>query len=553
MSDDSPRPALFRRVLSRLRVRTGGFVRFGFRLFAMFDYAWHLVIWSRIAAGEMRRKPVELPRSLLDSKKLRYPAPSLGISGIAEAKAFEEGFSDIYALLFSNLEMPGLLSSYRHVRPGPAFRGIYLWDTAFIAQVWRDWDPAVGMDALRAVLEVRDGDRLQHVVANFVQSPYTQPPLIGWSAVRLARELAPHERRAFFEEVYPVVANYHAWLNKHRRHSSGLYFWEHPYESGVENAPRFSNSDESVLSDTRTMAAPDFASYVVLQLEALAEMAAALGKTTDHSRWIADAETLRRLINERLWHARDGLYYDAAFQSGDHVRCHTVASLMPLWAGVPDEDRLQRLLAWLERADGFGTPMPVPSVAPCDPAYEKDMWRGPVWLNAAYGVVCGLLRYDRGALAGRLAYRLCQYVYLVFHTERRVYEFYDPEMLHTRELRRKKGNLFKSITLGTRPQTAFVGWSGLANCLMIEVLFGLQRTAAGFTLTPRFPPAAEGATWRLDLPVNNLTIALTCSPDGLRSGHVRHNSSHTTFRLHPGESLAIPAPVPTTAPPIHQC
>jgi hypothetical protein len=36
------------------------------------------------------------------------------------------------------------------------------------------------------------------------------------------------------------------------------------------------------------------------------------------------------------------------------------------------------------------------------------------------------------------------------------------------ELRRKKGNLWKRLTLGSKPVKNFVGWSGLANTLVME-------------------------------------------------------------------------------------
>jgi len=98
--------------------------------------------------------------------------------------------------------------------------------------------------------------------------------------------------------------------------------------------------------------------------------------------------------------------------------------------------------------------------------FERDMWRGPVWLNTAYGVILGLKRYGRADLAAELAWRLCTGVYRVFDRERRIYEFYDPDAHHTRDLHRKRGNRWKALTLGTGPQRDFVGWTGLVNNLL---------------------------------------------------------------------------------------
>jgi hypothetical protein len=268
---DSTVPA-WRRRLARLRRSTDWIRRpqvVG-RWYRGFSYVWHLLVWSRISAGRRGALPIELPERMLRQKGILLPPPHLDAAGHPDARAVSDGFAEVYALLFANLQRPDLLSSTRHAIPGPAFRGVYLWDSAFIAQIWAAWDTAVAADVLRAVVELRDGDRLQHVVTEFHESPYTQPPLIAWSLARLAEQLHDDAAEALIRPLYRPLCDYQRWLEAHRRFASGLYFWAHPYESGVENAPRFSNTDESVLRNTTTLSAVDLSSYVVLQLEALA-------------------------------------------------------------------------------------------------------------------------------------------------------------------------------------------------------------------------------------------------------------------------------------------
>jgi glycogen debranching enzyme len=201
---------------------------------------------------------------------------------------------------------------------------------------------------------------------------------------------------------------------------------------------------------------------------------------------------------------------------------------MPLWAGVPSAERAARLLQHLHDPASFGTPMPLPSVARGEPSFEKDMWRGPVWLNTAYAVIQGLLRYGFERDAAELAYRLCDAVYSVFERERRIYEFYDPDRPHTRALRRKRGNWWKALTLGRGPQREFVGWTGLVNNLLLEVLLGLDPQPPHRTLRLRLPPACESMALRLDLPAAGLGLQVqvlapnrfagTVSRDGRSAG-----------------------------------
>ncbi|WP_296927471.1 trehalase family glycosidase [Thiohalocapsa sp.] len=504
------------------------------------SYVWHLLVWSRIAAGRVGALPIELPAGMLHGKGIRLPPPRLDATGHPDARPLGDGFAEVYALLFANLQRADLLSSGRHAIPGPAFRGVYLWDSAFIAQVWAWWDAAVAADVLSAVVELRDGDRLQHVVTEFHASPYTQPPLIAWSLERLARQLPGAEARALAARHFEPLCAYQRWLDAHRRLDDGLYAWAHPYESGVENAPRFSNTDESALRNTAAIAAVDFSSYVVLQQEALAALAARIGHDEAAASYGAAAAALRRRIDTRLWDRTDGLYYDRD-AAGSPVRVATIASLMPLWAGVPDAGRARALVERIMAPDGFGTLMPLPSVARGDPHFERDMWRGPVWLNTAYGVIQGLLRYGYAWHAAELAWRLCTGVYRVFDRERRIYEFYDPDAHHTRHLRRKRGNRWKALTLGTRPQTDFVGWTGLANNLLLEVVLGLSPNPACMTLEPRLPAAAAGLQLRLTLPRRRLRLALAAIDAEHLEGSVTRGGRSASFSAANGRRIDLDA------------
>ncbi|MCF7984908.1 MAG: hypothetical protein K9L70_10930 [Thiohalocapsa sp.] len=488
-----------RRALGQSRVTTGRVARFAGRGYRALHYLWHLLLWSRISVGRSGVLPIELPRELLLQKGIVVDPPSLAVSGHADAQSFSRGFAEIYTLLFANLQSADLLSPTRHAIPGPAFRGVYLWDSAFIAPIWRWWDIEVAADVVLAVVDLRAGDRLQHVVTEFHQSRYTQPPLIAPAIRCLAEALSKERAQALIAKVYGPLCAYQRWLDANRRLSDGLYAWAHPYESGVENAPRFSNTDESVKRNTAVIGAVDFSSYVVLQLESLAEMAQRLGRDADRAAFTAEADALRGRIEHLLWDERAGSYFDRD-GAGAPIRVETIASLLPLWAGVPSTDRARRLVARIMDPNGFGTLMPLPSVARDAPVFEKDMWRGPVWLNTAYAVVLGLLRYGYQREAGEIAYRLCRGVYRVYHGERRIYEFYDPDAHETRALRRKRGNWWKALTLGRGPQREFVGWTGLANNLLLEVLLGLQAGPDRLTACPRLPAVCVGMTLKLDLP-----------------------------------------------------
>ncbi|MEQ8849984.1 trehalase family glycosidase [Botrimarina sp.] len=496
-----------RGALSHVRHRTNHATRFASRFTRITRYGLDLMLWSRLFDRRLDAVPIELARTLLSKKHLGHVAPTLHVADASGKLAvWEEGFAGVYATLLLNLNNPDTLSPVRYAHPAPSFRGVYLWDSAFIARVWQAWDPAVARDVTQAVLDLRDGDRLQHVVAEFTESVYTQPPVLAWAIAQIAHASRPLDRE-LLAQAYDTLVAYQGWLAENRRLPSGLYAWAHPYESGIDNSPRFSNVDESRFADTTVLAAPDFSSYVVLQLESLGQIAGLLGREEADAH-LAEADTLRAAINESLWCDRAGLYFDRHEVTGEFVRRRTIASLLPLWAGVPDAARAQRLRDHALDPASFGTPIPLPSVARDDPTFVKDMWCGPVWLNTAYAVVEGLARYGFYEAAGELAYRLCDGVFKTFEQERRFFEFYDPDHRGIEDLQRKRGNRWKHLTLGAKPVGEFIGWTGLVNTLVVNVLVGLRHEGGRRTLRPLLPPELDGVGLSVRLPAEELAVTV---------------------------------------------
>lgn len=515
------------------------------RIAAMLGRAQRLVVFGfeQLVLVRLleRHRPIadSLTHALLHTKQIDCLPPELVVKDCSgQRDDWSHGFTAVNAALFLNLCNPDAVSRRRHARPAPAFRAIYLWDSAFIAQVWKWWDPLVAWDVLNAVVEGRDGPRLQHFVSEFQRSTYTQPPLIAWSLIQLREVIDDARYSDWIASAYAPLQDYHRWLVAERRLPNGLYAWAHAYESGVENAPRFGDREERRLRDTRNVAAPDLSAYMVLHGEALAAMALRLGDRAAAADYAREAEELRAAMNSYLWDEQQGLYFDRDLKTGKFIRSRTIASLLPLWAGVPDQRRARRLADHILNPAAFNTLTPLPSVALDDPEFELDMWRGPVWVNTAYAVLAGLRRYGFHAAASDLAFRLCDGVFRTFGQKRRFYEFYDPTAHTIANLNRKRGNRWKAITLGKGPVIDFVGWSGLVNTIFLEVLMGLHVTARGPALQPRFPARAEGLSFCLTLPLWNVEVDLHVLHGGVTRGVVR-GAVHKTFEVEFGEAIPL--------------
>lgn len=527
---ETPRPVWWRRWLA-----AGG----RFRRLVIFGF--EQIVLSRLFEGH---RPIaeSVTAALLKTKAIERHPPELAVEDrTGQVDAWTHGFSALNAALFLNLRNPDALSRVRYARPAPAFQAIYLWDSAFIAQVWKWWDPNVAHDVLDAVLRRREGARVPHFASEFARSEFTQPPLIAWSLMRLAEATPPERFDGWIAAAYPVLCAYHAWLGEHRRLRNGLYAWAHAYESGVENAPRFGDREERRLRDTRAIAAPDFCAYMVLQCEALAAMAHRLGRRDEAAAFAREGETLRASADAFLWDESERYYFDRSTVDGAFVRSRTIASVLPLWAGIPSPGRAAALVDHMLDPGGFNTLIPLPSVAIDDPSFERDMWRGPVWINTAFGAIEGLRRYGYHEAAADFAYRICDGVYRTYGRTSRFYEFYDPTAYGVRDLYRKRGNRWKTMTLGKKPVVDFVGWTGLVNTIVVEVLFGLAREDGRMIMRPRFPKRAAGRRFTLSLPVWDIAVRAEVGEGGAASGEIAIAGASRPFSAKFGETVAIEA------------
>lgn len=448
------------------------------------------------------------------------------------------GFEAAYTVARRNLHAPTSFHRGRHARAAPAIRGVHLWDSAFLSHVWRAWDVEIAQEINRVVLDhARDG-RLPHFSHRVFRSRLTQPPVIAWSVWENFERSAD---TAYLAAVYPVLVAYDVWLRQNRQLESGLFFWAAPFESGMDNSPRFDAGRGRRQRDLREIAAVDLSSYVALQSSVLGRIAEVLADAEGSRRHEDDAQRLRSSINQLLWDDEAGLYFDRHEPTGERVRVATAASLLPLFGMVPDSARAARLRDHIMDPGRFNSPIPLPTVARDEGAFSSDMWRGPVWINVSFMIIRGLAAYGYHDEAADLAFATADGVFRTHAQTGGVWEFYDPTRFDISRLQRKRGELVKRMTLGNRPLPDY-GWSALANALVVEYLVGYQRHGATRSLTPRLPARAAGMRLELVLPGEEVRIAMESLADGRIQGHVLVGSDRIPFLLASGEPLLLPNP-----------
>ncbi|MBD3385682.1 alpha,alpha-trehalase [candidate division KSB1 bacterium] len=212
----------------------------------------------------------------------------------------------------------------------------------------------------------------------------------------------------------------------------------------------------------------DISAEMALFANHLARIAGILRKEKEVAAYEQKHQHIRSLINQLMWDASSGFYYDVTVE-GKHSPVKTIAAFWTLLAGVPDQQQARRLCHYLNDPDYFGTLHRVPTLARDHPDYlpSGGYWRGAVWAPTNTMIIRGCERYGLQSLAYDLAMQHLSAVAAVFRQTGTIWENYAPESLNPGE-----------HSDGSRVKADFVGWSGIGPILyFIEYAIGLKADA----------------------------------------------------------------------------
>jgi glycogen debranching enzyme len=289
----------------------------------------------------------------------------------------------------------------------PGYEAFWIWDSAFQARGFAEWNVELAKENILLVLHNQNPDGGLRMVHPDSSISSAQPPLLAWASLRIYEKeqaVNPRAARAFLKTVYPKLVRWHKWWDRTRDpNGDGLYSWPDNLASGRDDAPDWDTADgkagyQNDFGSTRN-AAVDLNSYLLKDLQTLAKLAQALGRSRDAGRWQDQANSLGQRIVDHLYDPQRNLFFSADDHTGQLRRILTPASFLPLWAGVPLPDEAARRMieeTLLNPRDFFGN-IPFPSVAYSDPHYDasgaRGYWRGPTWMNLSYFMLEVLSRY----------------------------------------------------------------------------------------------------------------------------------------------------------------
>jgi hypothetical protein len=314
----------------------------------------------------------------------------------------------------------------------PRFPGPVLIEGAEYAGIWQECGPHESLvyshfrpDIARNThmtffaLQREDGQlpaNNKRTEAGFGQIQMVVP--IAATAWELARATGDEE---LLDAAYNACSRWDAWLMRYRNTcGTGLIEGFCTYDTGMDNSPRWTgmpnqcpNHDARQCPPNPTLPrlCPDLSATVYGARIALGAMAYALGKNSESAEWLERAETLRKLILEKLYVPEDAAFYDLdAHNNFVRVRSDILSRICG--EHVVGQALFETLWSrQLGNPHAFWAPYPLPSIALDDPTFvhpiARNSWGGPSQALTALRAGRWFDHYQRSAEFAHMMQQWC--------------------------------------------------------------------------------------------------------------------------------------------------
>jgi alpha,alpha-trehalase len=252
-------------------------------------------------------------------------------------------------------------------------------------------------------------------------------------------------------------------------------------ESGWDNTPRF--------GDDATQVIPVDLNCQLYRYELdLADFSDLLAEKDKAHVWRTRAEKRRDLINRYLWDESSGYYWDFDLRTGERLQRtpRSLASFVPLWAGVADQDQASRVVEHLPAFEyNHG-------LVSCEEGwYDGTEHNYPTgWPYSHWYVCSGLRDYGFHDEASRVALKWLRLI--------------ASEFTQTGAIRERHNVVDPSVQVPGRypPQRGFAWTNGVFAALLARIIFGIEAARDGSKTEahPRFPREWAGEETQICLP-----------------------------------------------------
>lgn len=276
-------------------------------------------------------------------------------------------------------------------------------------------------------------------------SGITQPPVTGF-ALKALYDIAKDKTEIlnFIKTtIDKVYHNHHYFYTQRDPNNEGLVYIYHNWESGTDNSPvwdaiwktidppkyKYKRRDTNHVDAAQRPTNREYDCYIHLIEIAkqhnyndakIAELSPFLVQDPLFNAMLIKSNealiTLYRLIenseekiaqlsqwqekaiaqfNHKLFNEKLGAYVHFNLRENQQIAHLTSSSFTPLFAGIPDDNRAEKMVNSLMTNFGGKDHYLCASFNPKDEKFDpKKYWRGPIWINLNWIIYKGLLRYN---------------------------------------------------------------------------------------------------------------------------------------------------------------
>lgn len=392
----------------------------------------------------------------------------------------------------------------------PGVNTIWQWDSCFMTFITNYANGSItalnNLDNLYRLRRESDGYMSMAYRISTEQPAWPgriNPPLMAWAEWESYLISGDLQRLV---QVLPAIEGNYQFIENNRRRISGLYWFEDPGSTGMDNSPRGPYTCPEL--DGSGICHVDLACQQALSAKCMANIFSALDQPEKAAFYSNENLRINDLINRYHWSEKVGFYFDFFGRSSadakiKYINSKTAAAFWTILCGAASGERLERMINHMFDPEEFYTKVPFATLSTDDPNYDATggYWLGGVWAPTNFVAIRGLAESGRSSLAREAAIQYLQAICAVFHDPAygSVWECYSPSQ--HRPATAEGGEIVRSD---------FVGWSGLAPITMlIENIIGLRFNASENVVTFDLQPNQIGGLENMHF--NGGKLSVVCS------------------------------------------
>ena len=303
-------------------------------------------------------------------------------------------------LKWSNVVLPkGIIKREAAYCSKNNMTSIWAWDNCFVAMSTCYKNLPFALDQIHVVFDAMNSKGIMPDYFNDNNTMWgmVKPPVQGYTLRKVealsTQKISLKDRQLLYKKM-SAYTNF--WFTYMDDDHNGIPQYNHGNDSGEDNSTAFDMG--------YPVESPDLCTYMIIQLDYLAESAKLLGKNDEAKKWADKSDFMLKYLITELW---DGnrFFVRHVFTKKTNPQSRAFINYTPLLLGSKLPKVIKdKMIQTLKSPDGPVTKFGPSSEAISSSLFEEDgYWRGAIWAPQFYFFIDGLRLCGEEAFAKKMA------------------------------------------------------------------------------------------------------------------------------------------------------